>query len=312
VVTSADNGGSSGVLRTHYGVIPPGDIRNCIIALARVAPEVAAALQYRFDGLSGSDAGRPEHAVGNLLLAALDMVAADGVTAIRLAADLLGVSDTILPSTTDSVQLVATLVDGRRVRGEAEIPQSRGPIARLDIDPSDASPAPGVLDALSTADAVILGPGSLYTSILAALIVPGVMAGVIGAPGVRILVGNLMTQPGETDGYDLAAHLDALAAHGLGPGALDYVILNASPMPAKTLARYAAEGATPVALGLGPAHAQLSLVTADLLDSGPIIRHASDKLGPILCELAAGHVATKQPTRSLAKCDDATSTMLRT
>jgi uncharacterized cofD-like protein len=289
VVTAADSGGSSGALRTQYGVLPPGDIRNCLIALARVAPEVSAALQFRFDGLSGTEAAGPEHAVGNLLLAALDMVAADGVTAIRLAAELLGIRDTILPSTTDQVHLVATMVDGREIRGEAEIPRGGGPIARLHIDPADASAAPGVLGALKTADAVILGPGSLYTSILATLIIPGMVEGIKGAPGPRILVGNLMTEPGETDHYGLVAHLDAFAAHGLAPEVFDYVVVNSSPIPSKTLARYEAEGAEPVKLDLGPASAPPLVVAADLLDSGPVLRHAPDKLGPILRDLVAGH-----------------------
>jgi len=285
-VTAADSGGSSGILRGQYGILPPGDIRNCLLALARVAPEVAAALQYRFEGLSGPDATGPDHAVGNLLLAALDMVAADGVTAIRLAAELLGIQDTILPSTHDQVHLVATLGDGRRVRGEAEIPKGGRPIARLDIDPADASPAPGVLDALKRADAVILGPGSLYTSLLATLIVPGICEGVNGVAGPRILVSNLMTEPGETDHYGLTAHLDALASHGLAHSALDYVIVNSSPIPPKILARYGAEGAGPVTFDLPPAALPV-VVAADLLDSGPVLRHAPDKLGPILMDLAA-------------------------
>lgn len=289
MVTAADSGGSSGVLRTQYGVLPPGDIRNCLIALARVAPEVAAALQYRFDGLSGTDAGGRDHAVGNLLLAALDMVAADGVTAVRLAADLLGISDVILPSTTEQVQLVATLADGRRVRGEAEIPRSSARIVSLCIDPSDVSPAAGVLEALKAADAVILGPGSLYTSILATLIIPGVAGAITDGAGARILVGNLMTEPGETEHYGLAAHLDALAAHGLAPSALDYVVVNSGSIQSKTLARYAAEGAEPVKPDLAPTGATPRVVAADLLDSGPVLRHAPDKLGSLLCDLAASH-----------------------
>jgi uncharacterized cofD-like protein len=309
VVTAADSGGSSGALRTQYGVLPPGDIRNCLLALARVAPEVAAALQYRFDGLSGADAAGPEHAVGNLLLAALDMVAADGVTAVRLAADLLGIKDVILPSTTDQVQLVATLADGRHVRGEAEIPRSGGPVVSLRIDPPDASPAPGVLDALKTADAVILGPGSLFTSIIATLIVPGVVEAIIGAPGPRILVGNLMTEPGETDHYGLAAHLDALAIHGLPSAVLDYVVVNSSPIPPKTLARYRAEGAEPVELDLASASGLPLVVAADLLDSGPVLRHAPDKLGPILRDLAAG-TADRSTERSMTRKDDNAGTMV--
>ncbi len=283
VVTAADDGGSSGVLREQYGVLPPGDIRNCLLALAQVAPEVTAALQYRFDGPAG-----PQHPLGNLLLTALDMVAADEVTAIRLAAGLLGVTDVVLPSTTRRVHLVADLVDGRQIRGESEIPRSGIPIARLRIDP-EASPAPGVLEALRTADAVVLGPGSLYTSILATLVVPGVAEAVAAARAARIFVCNLMTEPGETDGYGVAAHVAALAAHRLPPQALDYVVVNTQPVAPEVSAQYAANGAEPVSTDFAPLAGPPLVVTADLLDPGPVVRHAADRLGDFLSELAAGH-----------------------
>lgn len=281
IVTAADDGGSSGVLRKEYGVLPHGDIRNCLIALARVAPEVSAALQYRFDGAV------VQHPVGNLLLAALDMVAIDEVTAIRLAADLLGVDDLVLPSTTQQVHLVADLLDGRSVWGESEIPGSGAPISRLRIDPRDAAAAPGVMDAVLTADALILAPGSLYTSLLATLVVPGVVEAVARSRAVRIFVCNAMTERGETDGYGVAEHLQALAAHGLPPAALDYVVVNTTPIPPKVRARYAAEGASPVDLDFVLADTPPVIVRADLLEAGPVVRHAPDKLGPILCRLAA-------------------------
>lgn len=284
VVTVADDGGSSGVLREQYGVIPPGDLRNCLLALARVAPEVAAALQYRFDGFSERD-----HPVGNLLLTALNMVATDEVAAIRLAADLLGVEDVILPSTTQQVHLVAELADGRQVRGESEIRRGGAPIVRLRLDPPNAPAAPGVLEALRAADAVILGPGSLYTSVIATLIIPGVVEAVKAARGARILVSNLMTEPGETDGYGLAAHLGALAAHGLPAEAADYVVVNTAPIPPKVRARYAAEGTEPVRADFVPSGERPLVVTGDLVDPGGVVRHAADKLGPLLHELAAGH-----------------------
>lgn len=284
VVTAGDDGGSSGALREQYGVLPPGDIRNCLIALASVAPEVSAALQYRFDGSS-----EPQHPLGNLLLTALDMVAADEVAAIRLAAGLLGVEDVVLPVTTRRVHLVADLADGRQVRGESEISRSGAPIERLRIDPPEAPPVPGVLEALGAADLVILGPGSLYTSILATLVVPGVAEAVSGAEAARVFICNLMTEPGETDGYGVAAHLGALASHGLPPEALDYVIVNTRPIPSEVEARYAAEGSEPVRADFAsPAEAPL-VVPADVLDPAPVVRHAADKLGRLLCELAAGH-----------------------
>lgn len=284
VVTAADDGGSSGILRQQYGVLPPGDIRNCLIALARVAPEVTAALQCRLAVSSG-----PEHAVGNLLLTALDMVAADEIAAIRLAARLLGIEDAILPSTTTRVNLVANLADGRQVRGESAIPRSGARVLRIAIDPPDAPPAPGVLAALAAADAVILGPGSFYTSVLATLIVPGIVDAIKATQGLKIFVCNLMTEPGETDAFGVAAHLEALRAHGLPPEVLDYVILNDGSIPQKIRARYVAEGAEPVGSDFAIAGARPLVVTADLLASGPVVRHDPDKLGPLLCALAAPH-----------------------
>ncbi|PYM04297.1 MAG: hypothetical protein DMD82_14845, partial [Candidatus Rokuibacteriota bacterium] len=283
VVTVADDGGSSGVLREQYGVLPPGDIRNCLLALAQVAPEVSAALQCRLDGASG-----PGHPVGNLLLTALDMVASDELAAIRLAAGLLRVRDAVLPSTTRRVNLVAEFTDGREVRGESQIGRSRVPIARLRIEPSDACPAPGVLEALRTADAVILGPGSLYTSILATLVVPGMVEAVAAARGARVFVCNLMTEPGETDGRGVAGHLAALAAHGLPSHTLDYVVVSTGSVPAKIRARYAAEGAEPVRVDFEHSQGRPLVIAGDLLDPGPVARHAADKLGPLLCALAAG------------------------
>jgi len=284
VVTSADDGGSSGILREQYGALPPGDIRNCLVALAGVAPEVSAALNYRFDGTSG-----PHHPVGNLLLTALGKVAGDEVTAIRLAADLLGVEDVVLPSTTGQVHLVADLVDGRSVRGESSIPLSGAPIARLRLDPPDALPTPGVLEALRAADAIIIGPGSLFTSTLATLLVSGVVEAITASGAAKIFVCNLMTEPGETDDYGVKAHLDALATHGLPPAALDYVLVNTSPIPPEVRARYAAEGAEPVRADFAPSAVCPLVISADLLDGDVAIRHAPDKVGLLLCELAAGH-----------------------
>ena len=289
VVTAADDGGSSGVLRERYGVLPPGDIRNCLMALAGGAPEVLTALQYRLDGSSG-----PEHPLGNLLLTALSKVAADGVAAIRLAAGLLGVEDVVLPSTTGQVHLVADLINGRCVRGESAIPLSGAPVARLRLDPPGASPAPGILEALRTADMVVLGPGSLYTSTLATLIVPGVAPAVAAARGARIFICNLMTEPGETEGYGVAAHLEALAAHGLPPDALDYVVVNVTPVAPEVLTRYRAEGAEPVRADFAPPAGSPLVIPADVLDAGPVVRHAPDKLGSLLCELAAGHPRSEQ------------------
>src|SRR5437899_1377649 len=146
----------------------------------------------------------------------------------------------------------------------------------------------GVLEALRTADAVILGPGSLYTSILATLVVPGMVEAVAAARGARVFVCNLMTEPGETDGRGVAGHLAALAAHGLPSHTLDYVVVSTGSVPAKTRARYAAEGAEPVRVDFEHSLGRALVIAGDLLDPGPVARHAADKLGPLLCALAAG------------------------
>ena len=284
VVTAADDGGSSGILRQQYGVLPPGDVRNCLIALARVAPEVRAALQCRLSVSSG-----PEHSLGNLLLTALDMVATDEIAAIRLAASLLGVEDVILPSTTTRVNLVADLADGRRVRGESAIPRSGARVVRLSLDPSNAPPAAGVLGAIAAADMVILGPGSFFTSVLAALIVPGIAEAVVATRARKIFVCNLMTEPGETDGFGVAAHLDTLRAHGLPSEALDYVVLNDAPIPHRALERYVAQGAAPVSPDFAVSEGGPVVVTTDLLASGSIVRHDLDKIGRFLCAIAEHH-----------------------
>jgi uncharacterized cofD-like protein len=186
------------------------------------------------------------------------------------------------------VNLVAELADGRRVRGESAIPQSGVKVIRLAIDPPDALPAPGVLAAIGEADMVILGPGSFYTSVLATTIVPGIAEAMVATEAMKVFVCNLMTEPGETDGFGVDAHLRALREHGLPPETFDYVVLNGAAILEKIRARYSAQGAEPVSpdwavsvSGAGPL-----VVTADLLASGPVLRHDHDKIGRCLCALA--------------------------
>jgi uncharacterized cofD-like protein len=210
----------------------------------------------------------------------------DEIAAIRLAASLLGIEDVILPSTTTRVNLIADLDDGRRVRGESAIPRSGAKVVRLTLDPSDASPAAGVLAAIGAADMVILGPGSFYTSILATLIVPGIAEAVVATDALKIFVCNLMTEPGETDGFGVAAHLDALRAHRLPPEALDYVVLSDAPIPQKALARYLTQGAEPVSPDFTVSAGGPLVITADLLAPGPVVRHDHDKIGRFLCAIA--------------------------
>jgi uncharacterized cofD-like protein len=305
IVTSADDGGSSGILRKEYGVLPPGDIRNCLIALARVAPEVTAALQCRLTSTSST-----EHAVGNLLLTALDLVASDEIAAIRLAATLLGIDDVVLPSTTTRAHLVARLADGRLIRGESAIRQSGAPIVRLSIDPPEAAPASGVIAAIEAADAIVVGPGSFYTSVLATLVVPGIAEAIVESDGLKIFVCNLMMEPGETEDYDVADHLRALAAHGLPATALDYVILNNGEVRGDVIARYKAAGTGPVRPDFTLASGRPRFVAAALVEPAPVPRHDPEKLGPLLCALGAQrrtHAETPVGTSSRRASADVTA-----
>src|SRR5262245_62426928 len=205
IVTVTDDGGSSGRLREELQVLPPGDIRNCLVALADVEPLMAELFQFRVPG-DGQLAG---HSFGNLFLAALTQVTGSLLQAIRISGKVLAVRGTILPSTLDVVRLGAELADGRRVLGESNIARQGVPVRRVFLDP-DARALPEVLEAIAHAHVVVLAPGSLYTSLIPNLLVGGVADALRAAAALKICVGNLMTEPGETDGMSLADHLQAL------------------------------------------------------------------------------------------------------
>lgn len=240
IVTVTDDGGSSGRLRDQFGVLPPGDIRNCLVALARRDSAFSALLQHRFE----SEPGITGHAVGNLLLTALSQVTGDFLTAVDQLGAMIGARGRVLPTTLENVRLRAELESGEMVSGETRIVSERAPIRRLTLDPSPR-PLPQVLRALVNADAIIVGPGSLYTSVLPNLLVEGVAATIYGVDAVRIYVANLMTEPGETDHYTLDDHLRVIRNH-TGYDMFDYILVNRRPIDSDTARRYAAQGAEPV------------------------------------------------------------------
>ncbi len=281
VVTTADDGGSSGAIREQDGIPAPGDVRNCLVALAPQPSPLADLFQHRF--VDGALAG---HTVGNLLLAALTRRLGDFEAAVGAAAGLLGARGRVLPCTSDSVNLVAMLDDGRVVRGETAIPAAHGRVHRLRLDRA-ALPSRAAVEALADADVVVLGPGSLYSSVLASLLVDGLADALRACRGFRVLVVNLFTEPGETDGYTAADHVRAIQRH-LGP-VVDVALVHGAPFPPEMVERYAAEGAAPVAWDRD-ALADLGVATlaADLLGPGPKARHDSSKLGAVLLDLASG------------------------
>jgi len=283
VVAMSDDGGSSGRLRRSRGLLPPGDLRNCLVALASVKGPLAEVLQHRFGG-RGSLAG---HALGNLVLAALAEMHGDFLQAIRSASKLLDTRGTVLPSTVEPVQLVAELEDGRRVVGERHLVRAGTCVRRVFLHPSRPTAAEGVLEAIASADLITLGPGSLYSSVLPNLLVDGVAEALRTTRARRILVANLMTEPGETAGMGVVDHLRAVLEHA-GP-VVDVVLLNSTPLDADRLARYARAGAEPVrtnlesirALGVVP-------IEGDLLKAGHRLRHDARKLGKALISAVEG------------------------
>lgn len=241
IVTVTDDGGSSGRLRQTLGMLPPGDIRNCLDAMARRPTVVGGVLQQRVEC-----GDKIAHPIGNLLIAALAGVERDFLRAIDTMRALLGVPGRVLPATLENVHLSASFDDGSQVRGESAIAARRGRIRRLTLE-RPVRPVPDVVEALVNADLIVVGPGSLYTSLLPNLIVDGVANTMSAVRATRVYVANLMTEPGETDGYSLADHLTAIREH-TGHELFDYVLVNTSPLDEAQLRRYAAGGSVPVQL----------------------------------------------------------------
>jgi uncharacterized cofD-like protein len=226
IVTVADDGGSSGVLRTELGIPPVGDIRNCVVALADAEPAMSEVLQYRFPAsLDGGSGGLAGHALGNLLIAAMTAVeGGDFEDGIRLMNRILAVRGHVLPVSPTPLTLHARLVDGSVVDGQSQIMRTSG-IDRVWITPDDVRPSADALNAIAEAELIVLGPGSLYTSLLPSLLIPAIREAVEASGATRILVCNVATQDGETTGFDLARHVEALVAH-TSPNLVDIVLAN--------------------------------------------------------------------------------------
>jgi uncharacterized cofD-like protein len=287
VVTVTDDGGSSGRLRRDFGVPPPGDIRNCLVALADDEALLARLFQYRFpagDGLGG-------HSFGNLFLTALTGITGDFHQAILTAEAVLSVRGKVLPATATDVRLRGRGASGTVYEGESAVGGSTEAIDLLELVPASPPAFPAAVEEIATADAIVLGPGSLYTSILPNLLIPGIRQAVAerGVPVVLLL--NLMTQPGETDGMMGAAHLAAIERH-VGPGLVGTVLANSTPIPDALLATYAGTGSVPVSVERGAlAGRDVGVVEADLLAPGELIRHDSEKLARTLLHLLAPRAA---------------------
>lgn len=280
IVTVSDDGGSSGRLRDELQMLPPGDIRNCMIALSEDSSLLSKLFRYRFRG----DGELGGHSFGNLFLAALTEVTGDFTEAVRLSSEILASKGHIFPATISDVRLVAELEDGSVVSGETQISKSAQPIRRLRLEPERCLPLPQVLKAIRSADIITVGPGSLYTSILPNLLVAQV-ARVIGqSHATKVFVNNLMTQPGETDGYTARAHLETIKQYAPEIH-FDFVVVNDRRISEEQAERYAAEGAYQIGID-DPIEDVLDqtteIVRADLLDGGEKVRHNSERLAEVV------------------------------
>src|SRR6202140_2104651 len=283
VVTVSDNGGSSGRLRNEFNMLPPGDVRNCIVALSEDEALLSRLFQHRFQKGSGLEG----HSFGNLFLAALTSITGDFAEAVRLSSEILLTRGHIYPATTSSVELEALFDDGSRVLGETQITASKGKIQELFLVPPDVSPLPQTLDAIANADLITIGPGSLFTSLIPNLLVGGIPEAIVESQAIKVFICNLMTQANESLGLTAADHIRALNEHA-DVQLFDYALINRKGASEEMKAKYALEGASQIVVDLEAIEAlSVCPVMEDYPDEGEVARHATDHIAHDLMALMA-------------------------
>jgi uncharacterized cofD-like protein len=293
IVTVTDEGGSSGKLRSEFGVLPPGDIRNCLVALAETEPLMQNLFQFRFE----EDSGLSGHNFGNLFITAMSKLTGDFEEAIKLSSKILAIRGQVLPSTTQKVRLVAEYADGSRQVGETAIAQSRAAIRKLYLEPKLCTPGPEVLRAIEEAEAIILGPGSLYTSVIPNLLVKGVVEAMMASRALKIYVCNVMTQAGETDNLSACQHLKTIINHS-HPKIIDVCLLNNASAPQGLLERYRQENAFPVAADTDKIKKlNVRALEKDLISTQDYVRHDPEKLARIIVDLIIDYKLEKKKSQ---------------
>jgi len=285
VVTVSDDGGSSGRLRKELNMLPPGDIRNCIVALSEDEALLSKLFRHRFDkgsGLSG-------HSFGNLFLAALTSITSDFSEAVRLSSEILLTRGHIYPATTSNIELEALMEDGTRVRGETKITASKGRIRELFLVPPDVGPMPQTLEAIASADLITIGPGSLFTSLIPNLLVRGMAQAIVESPATKVYVCNLMTQANESLGLTAADHIRALNRHAQKQ-IFDYALINRTPVSDALKSKYALEGACQIVNDLDAVEGLGVIpVLGDYLEEAGVARHNTSRVALDLMQLLADH-----------------------
>jgi uncharacterized cofD-like protein len=297
VVTVTDDGGSSGRLREEFQILPPGDIRNCMVALAEDEHLLTRLFQYRFE----SDGDLSGHSFGNIFVAALAGVTGDFLEAIKVSSEVLAIKGRIYPSTIEDVTLLAEVEDGRILRGETKIVNSRSRIKRLWLSRADCQPLPETLEAIKQADIITIGPGSLFTSLIPNLLVQGIVEAINDSAALKIYICNIMTQPGETEGFTIEDHLRVLFEYS-PQLRLDYAISNSTPVTEASREKYLADGAVQVKFKAEPPpgmpaeqrmrvdidgdskHA-IRVIREELLNETGLVRHDPHKLARLLLKI---------------------------
>jgi uncharacterized cofD-like protein len=283
VVTVTDDGGSSGRLRKDFNMLPPGDLRNCMVALSEEEDLLVQLFAHRFSGSNGLGG----HNFGNLFVVALTEITGDFAHAIQLASKILSTRGRIYPVTTANATIVARMDDGSLVRGETNITASRRRIVELMLDPPDASALPETLEAIERADLITVGPGSLYTSLITNLLVRGIPTALASARGTRVFICNLMTQANESLGLTASEHIERIYEHTRAP-IFDYAIVNTAPFSPQTLARYAKENASPIKADIDRIEALgVHCIVGDFASEEQVVRHNANRVTAALLE--AGH-----------------------
>ena len=281
VVTVTDDGGSSGRLREDFKMLPPGDVRNCMVALSEDEHLLSQLFQFRFG--QGELEG---HSFGNLFVAALSHITGDFAQAVQMSSQILATRGRIFPATNSNVSLAALMDDGSHVHGETSITASKKRIVELMLEPDTAKPLPETLHAIAEADLITLGPGSLYTSLITNLLVRGIPEAIAHSSATRVYICNLMTQANESLGLSASQHIEKILDHA-GTQIFDYALINTAPIGTETLARYASEGQTPIladlerirSLGVEP-------ITGNFVHEGEVLRHSYDVLAETILQLA--------------------------
>ncbi len=285
VVTVSDDGGSSGRLRKELNMLPPGDIRNCIVALSEDEALLSKLFRHRFDKGSGLEG----HSFGNLFLAALTSLTSDFSEAVRLSSEILLTRGHIYPATTSNVELEALMEDGTRVQGETKITASKGRIRELFLVPPNVDPMPQTLEAIASADLITIGPGSLFTSLIPNLLVRGIARAIVESSATKVYVCNLMTQANESLGLTAADHIRALNRHA-HKQLFDYALINRTPASDEMKAKYALEGACQIVNDLDEVEALGVIpILGDYLEEAGVARHNTSRVARDLMQLAIEH-----------------------